>query len=87
MHVFLYFLGLKQFGKGYSGLEYDYRGLLKVYSQLGDAAKVSQLHSDLHEWKNLHDQTLETADKTSPFSFELDLIKPEEIYPFFLGVK
>ncbi|KAG8189825.1 hypothetical protein JTE90_026128 [Oedothorax gibbosus] len=80
-------IGLKQFGKGYSGLEYDYRGLLRVYSQLGDSAKVSQLHFDLHVWKNLHDQTLEAADKTSPFSFELDPIIPEEIYPFFLGAQ
>lgn len=34
-------LAAKQlYGDGYSGLEYDYRGLMTVYGKLGDFEKV-----------------------------------------------
>lgn len=29
-------IGLKLFGPGYSGLEYDYRGLIRVYQETQD---------------------------------------------------
>ena len=34
LHVRSIKLGLKLFGPGYSGLEYDYRGLLRIYQEL-----------------------------------------------------
>ncbi|GFT28365.1 amyloid protein-binding protein 2 [Nephila pilipes] len=76
-------IGLKQFGKGYSGLEYDYRGLLSVYSTLGDADNVMKLHSDLQDWKLLRDQTLDKASKTSPLKIDLELVSPDKIYECF----
>ncbi|GFY46220.1 amyloid protein-binding protein 2 [Trichonephila inaurata madagascariensis] len=76
-------IGLKQFGKGYSGLEYEYRGLLSAYSTLGDSANVAKLHSDLQEWKILRDQTLDKASKTSPLKIDLELVSPEKLYECF----
>lgn len=76
-------IGLKQFGKGYSGLEYDYRGLLSVYSTLGDRVNIAKLHADLQDWKLLRDQTLEKASKTSPLKIDLELVPPEKMYECF----
>ncbi|GFV24888.1 amyloid protein-binding protein 2 [Trichonephila clavipes] len=76
-------IGLKQFGKGYSGLEYEYRGLLSVYSTLGDSANVTKLHTDLQEWKILRDQTLDKASKTSPLKIDLEVVSPEKLYECF----
>jgi hypothetical protein len=49
-------LGQKLFGQGYSGLEYDYRGLLHVYHELNEAQKVADYSRVLHRWKVLRDQ-------------------------------
>lgn len=80
-------IGLKQFGKGYSGLEYDYRGLLRVYASLGELDKVVKLHADLHAWKLLRDQTIDIANKTSPLALQLDPILPEDIYQYFSSIQ
>lgn len=49
-------IGQKLFGQGYSGLEYDYRGLLHVYTQLQEVQKVADYTRVLHRWKMLRDQ-------------------------------
>ncbi|KAG8231737.1 hypothetical protein J437_LFUL012015 [Ladona fulva] len=48
-------IGHKLFGQSYSGLEYDYRGLLHVYTELGEVEKVSQYTFVLNHWKMLRD--------------------------------
>lgn len=48
--------GLKLFGKGYSGLEYDYRGLLHVYNKLDDYEKILEYTDILNHWKELRDK-------------------------------
>ena len=48
--------GLKLFGEGYSGLEYDYRGLLHVYNKLEDYEKISEYTDKLNHWKELRDK-------------------------------
>ena len=35
-------IGKKLFGDGYSGLEYDYRGLLKLYHSRGDVERTHE---------------------------------------------
>ncbi|XP_011860542.1 PREDICTED: amyloid protein-binding protein 2-like [Vollenhovia emeryi] len=49
-------ISLKLFGKGYSGLEYDYRGLLHVYNKLDDYEKISEYTDILNHWKELRDK-------------------------------
>lgn len=52
-------LGLKMFGGTYSGLEYDYRGLIHVYHELDDVEKVADYTYILNSWKlhrDLHAQ-------------------------------
>ena len=48
--------GRKLFGDGYSGLEYDYRGLLNVYNAKGNVQKAAEYSAILHEWNVLRDQ-------------------------------
>jgi len=49
-------VGRKLFGDGYSGLEYDYRGLLRLYTETGNTEKVAEYRSILHEWSVLRDR-------------------------------
>ncbi|KYN07725.1 PREDICTED: amyloid protein-binding protein 2 [Cyphomyrmex costatus] len=49
-------ISLKLFGEGYSGLEYDYRGLLHVYNKLEDYEKISEYTDTLNHWKELRDK-------------------------------
>jgi len=50
------FVGRKLFGDGYSGLEYDYRGLLRLYNAKGNTQKAAEYSSILHEWNVLRDR-------------------------------
>uniref|UniRef100_A0A914UHE3 Uncharacterized protein n=1 Tax=Plectus sambesii TaxID=2011161 RepID=A0A914UHE3_9BILA len=45
----------KLFGDTYSGLEYDYRGLIQVYVGLGDDNKAAEYMRRLSEWKAARD--------------------------------
>lgn len=45
--------GLKLFGQTYSGLEYDYRGLLHVYEELHDNDNFVKYCDILDEWRIL----------------------------------
>ncbi|KAK2576022.1 hypothetical protein KPH14_007374 [Odynerus spinipes] len=49
-------ISLKLFGKSYSGLEYDYRGLLHVYTKLDERDKVLEYMDTLNHWKELRDK-------------------------------
>lgn len=46
-------ISLKLFGKAYSGLEYDYRGLLHVYTELKDTDRMLEYYYILSDWKEL----------------------------------
>ncbi|VDM02797.1 unnamed protein product [Schistocephalus solidus] len=43
-------ISLNLFGPTYSGLEYDYRGLQRVYRKLGETAKLQHYQSLFDEW-------------------------------------
>lgn len=79
-------IGIKLFGEGYSGLEYDYRGLLRVYTTLSDHAKAAKYHSILHHWKQLRDRTAEAESETSPLMIDVKPIPVEQIYDHFLTI-
>lgn len=49
-------INLKLFSETYSGLEYDYRGLMHVYDKLGDAEGVAEYTVMLTRWKELREQ-------------------------------
>ena len=42
LKITMVFSGRKLFGPGYSGLEYDYRGLLRLYNNKGENQKVKE---------------------------------------------
>jgi len=48
-------IGRKLFGPSYSGLEYDYRGLIQVYQMTTNYEKFLEFTETLHEWKVLRD--------------------------------
>uniref|UniRef100_A0A3Q2DMT7 Amyloid beta precursor protein (cytoplasmic tail) binding protein 2 n=1 Tax=Cyprinodon variegatus TaxID=28743 RepID=A0A3Q2DMT7_CYPVA len=52
----------KLFGEGYSGLEYDYRGLIKLYNSVGNYEKVFEYHNVLSNWNRLRDRQFAVAD-------------------------
>uniref|UniRef100_A0A4W4HSD9 Amyloid beta precursor protein (cytoplasmic tail) binding protein 2 n=1 Tax=Electrophorus electricus TaxID=8005 RepID=A0A4W4HSD9_ELEEL len=55
-------IGKKLFGEGYSGLEYDYRGLIKLYNSVGNYEKVFEYHNILSNWNRLRDRQFAVAD-------------------------
>ncbi|XP_063990114.1 amyloid protein-binding protein 2 [Diachasmimorpha longicaudata] len=55
-------INLKLFGKSYSGLEYDYRGLLHIYIETGEFDKVREYQDILNRWKDLRTQHAESED-------------------------
>ena len=48
--------GIRLFGEAYSGLEYDYRGLIRVYGETGQYLKHTEYQTKLAEWKLLRDE-------------------------------
>lgn len=56
------FSGLKLFGHSYSGLEYDYRGLMHLYQKLEEQDKVFEYTNYLSEWRELRDKHVESED-------------------------
>ena len=55
---------MKLFGKSYSGLEYDYRGLIHVYRRLDRNDKANEYCRMLEEWKVLRDVAGEAEEGT-----------------------
>ncbi|KAI1893381.1 hypothetical protein AGOR_G00123150 [Albula goreensis] len=55
-------IGKKLFGEGYSGLEYDYRGLIKLYNSVGNSDKVLEYNNVLSSWNRLRDRQFAVAD-------------------------
>jgi hypothetical protein len=49
-------IGRQLFGPSYSGLEYDYRGLIQVYQMTTNFEKFVEFNGVLQEWKILRDE-------------------------------
>jgi len=58
-------IGKKLFGEGYSGLEYDYRGLLRLYHSMRDWEKAHEFHVKLHDWASLREEQMDEASESS----------------------
>ena len=56
------FLGLKLFGQSYSGLEYDYRGLMHLYQKLEEQDQMFKYTNALAQWRELRDKHVESED-------------------------
>lgn len=56
LQICFIFLDLKLFGYAYSGLEYDYRGLIHVYEMLQDDERFRNYSLILSNWKDLREQ-------------------------------
>ncbi|KAJ9574870.1 hypothetical protein L9F63_007965, partial [Diploptera punctata] len=55
-------ISLKLFGESYSGLEYDYRGLVHVYHELENVDKVAEYTYILNNWKIHRDLNAQRQD-------------------------
>lgn len=49
-------ISLRLFGESYSGLEYDYRGLIHIYDITGDMTRYDQYSNILEEWRLLREE-------------------------------
>ena len=47
--------GRTLFGDAYSGLEYDYRGLMRLYEQTHDYDKANEYELIMSQWRVLRD--------------------------------
>ena len=52
-------IGRKLFGPSYSGLEYDYRGLIHVYHNTGNFEKFIEYQEILHQWEFSREENME----------------------------
>lgn len=71
------------FGESYSGLEYDYRGLVHVYHELEDVEKVAEYTYILNNWK-LH-RDLHAQQEDLPIDQEETPQAVEDIIRQFFG--
>ncbi|XP_051153214.1 amyloid protein-binding protein 2 [Leptopilina boulardi] len=55
-------ISLKLFGQSYSGLEYDYRGLMHLYMKMDEQDKFYEYTNALAEWRELRDKHVESED-------------------------
>jgi len=67
---FFFVSGKNVFGSTYSGLQYDYRGLLNLYAKLGEYDKVGEYSLKLEQWSRLREQNVRddfpTATRENP---------------------
>lgn len=79
--VGFFFPGKKLFGEGYSGLEYDYRGLLKLYRTTNNLAMADHYHDILHQWNTIRD--INNATEVKPLEFSLSTNFEENVKKYF----
>lgn len=82
-----FYIAKKLFGENYSGLEYDYRGLLRVYTMLGDREKALMYREILHNWKELRDQRAQKEKELCPLNIDFDPVAPEDILSLLNAVQ
>ncbi|KAK3600300.1 hypothetical protein CHS0354_027144 [Potamilus streckersoni] len=74
-------IGKKLFGEGYSGLEYDYRGLLKLYRHVSNQEKADQYAGILQQWNQIRDRN--NAIQVKPLEFVVEYSLEETIERYF----
>jgi len=79
-------IGKKLFGDCYSGLEYDYRGLLRLYHAQGDTDRAAEYQAVLHEWSYLRGQAHAGGEGDLPLQFNAIPSTVEEVVQQFFAV-
>lgn len=72
-------INLNLFGESYSGLEYDYRGLINVYSTLFDVPNMNIYSQKMREWKNIRN-------RIKPICHKAQLLPLKEIVEKFFSM-
>uniref|UniRef100_A0A131XIK6 Putative kinesin light chain n=1 Tax=Hyalomma excavatum TaxID=257692 RepID=A0A131XIK6_9ACAR len=80
-------IGTKLFGEAYSGLEYDYRGLLRVSMEMNKTNQVLRYTRVLEEWRQLRQRSLREGHDASPFTFCVCKVPPEDIYKYVTNLR
>ncbi|CAL1529171.1 unnamed protein product [Lymnaea stagnalis] len=74
-------IGRQLFGEGYSGLEYDYRGLVRLYTQRGDFAQAAHYNDIINQWSVIRDthnaREVSGQWKINPLEYEVTMTIPE----------
>ncbi|BFZ18781.1 hypothetical protein BsWGS_21820 [Bradybaena similaris] len=68
-------IGRQLFGEGYSGLEYDYRGLVRLYTQRGDYDEATHYNDIINQWSVIRDT--QNAREVNPLEYEVTMTIPE----------
>ncbi|KAK0057214.1 amyloid protein-binding protein 2 [Biomphalaria pfeifferi] len=68
-------IGRQLFGEGYSGLEYDYRGLVRLYTQIGDFVQAAHYNDIINQWSVIRDS--HNAREINPLEYEVTMTIPE----------
>ncbi|XP_059146276.1 amyloid protein-binding protein 2-like [Physella acuta] len=68
-------IGRQLFGEGYSGLEYDYRGLVRLYTQRGDDQQAAHYNDIINQWSVIRDT--HNAREINPLEYEVTMTIPE----------
>ena len=79
--ICFYIVGKKLFGDGYSGLEYDYRGLLRLYRTVGNQAKAAEYAHILQQWNQIRDRN--NAAEVKPLDYVLNDSLTEIVNSYF----
>lgn len=80
-------IGTKLFGEAYSGLEYDYRGLLRVSMEMSKTDQVLRYTRVLEEWRQLRQRNIREGRDASPFTFCVCKVPPEDIYAYVTSLR
>ena len=76
--------GCKLFGPGYSGLEYDYRGLLRLYQFTGNTDKAYEYSLVLHDWNRIRDHT--NSEEKCPLELTMNESVTDVVHRFFAAM-
>lgn len=80
-------IGTKLFGEAYSGLEYDYRGLLRVSMEMSKTDQVLRYTRVLEEWRHLRQRCIREGRDASPFTFYVHKVPPEQIFTYVTSLR
>lgn len=73
-----YYAAVKLFGRSYSGLQYDYQGLIKLYSETGKEDLVSHYSDELSAWNELRAHESDVEATADPLEFLGQELPPHE---------
>ncbi|XP_022093232.1 amyloid protein-binding protein 2-like [Acanthaster planci] len=77
-------IGKKLFGPGYSGLEYDYRGLIRLYINTSEFEKMNDYNEVLGRWKLLRESSPSPVNIVDYLAnYKSDLTTEQVIQKFF----